>query len=447
MTTPRQSYRFVDNASSSQANEFGNYILKRGMGEIRKPTWNRTETVVRILPQWNFDENRWEPFRRSPAPMDFGDWVRRYDAVRGFGTLGITMLLYDPIGNPTYDIQTNPCVILYRAIQSSISNKICDADWPALLNGGVGKRAELSRHQPIYISRAGVFRIKSENKATAEHSPLGLGNNDLPYFLELPKTAGEKLVGMLEERAEDFQGDPEDYVNAFKHGDIVSLEHGAFIHIFEEGADPRENVAPTAEQAPRQLTVNSGGRGNYGSGGGKTRFQGYDMFIEKTWNGYSANLNSPDLERLIKSKQRRWEDCLQFFSNQEQAYMVQDGFPARAIMYAWRDHSDWIKPETKAKAVNRVAVAVDPNNLPQTPVVVPPTNTPRPTSGAQLSNAVGGWGNVTWDPDADRKDAVVPASLPETPPVKLAVDTDINERERKAREGLEAAKARAAKRA
>jgi hypothetical protein len=360
MTTARPAYRFAENAATSNANEYGNYILKRGAGEVRKPTWNRTETVVRFLPQFNFEAGIWEPFRRSPAPMDFGDWIRSYVAVRGFGESGITMLLYDPVANPAYDLQSNPCIILYRAINNAIDAKQCEPDWPALLRGGNNKRATLGRHGQIYIARCGIFRIKSKDMATGDRSPLGLATSDPAYFLELPKTAGEKLISLLEERNEDFQGDPEDWDNAYKCGDIVSLDKGAYVHIFEEGADPRANSGYQQGSAPRQLTVGTGGRGNYGGGGGGgTNFKGYDLFVDKTWNGFAAQLNSPELEQLIKNKQRPWEDCLQFFNHQEQAFLVQDGFPAGAIMYAWRDHPEWIKPETRSKAVNKVSVAMD----------------------------------------------------------------------------------------
>jgi hypothetical protein len=462
----RPAYRFSDNAGNSNANEYGNHILKRGAGEVRKPSWNRTETVVRFLPQWDFASNQWVPFRCSPAPMDFGDWIRCYQAVRGFGESGITMLLFDPVASPAYDMQSNPCVILYRAIQNAISAKQCEPDWPALLMGGNNRRAVLGRHGPIYLARCGIFRIKSKDMATADRSPLGLANNDAAYFLEMPKTVGEKLIGMLEERIESFQGEPDDPAG-YKHGDIVSLDAGAYVHIFEEGADPRQENQYNAGSAPRQLTVGSGGRGNYGGGGGGgSQFKGYDLFIEPTWKGFAPQLNTQELERLIKSKQKPWDDCLQFYSHQEQAHLVQDGFPASAILYAWRDHPDWIKDETRSKAVNRVSVPTDPNV--RTPndnfrgpglvlaggpaVVVPPRSNPATGTGlgsgtpaqgnspaaqqsvrgnpaglsaesrgadeaatAGSSVKVGGWGQTGWDNEdgTPARDNVVPQGLPE----------------------------------
>jgi hypothetical protein len=457
MSSTRPAYRFSQNAVGSTSNEYGNHILKRGMGEIRKPSWNGTETVVRLLPQWNFDENKWEPYRRSPAPMDFGDWIRRYDAVRSFGEAGITMLLYDPITNPAYDIQGNPCVILYRAINNAIAARQSEPDWPALFKGGNNKRAALGRHGPIYIARCGVFRINSKDMATAERSPLGLANSDAPYFIELPKTAGEKFIAMLEQRNEEFSGDPEDYKNAYKCGDPISLDAGAFVHIFEEGADPRASAQSyTTTESPRQLTVGSGGR-NFGSGASVT-FKGYDLFIEPVWKGISAKFDTPELERLIKGKQKPLDECFQFYSHQEQAFLVQGGFPPSAILYAWRDHPEWINDETRSKASNRVSAAMDPRvTNPRDsfrpavqpsqykPVVVP--GAAEATQSTQSQDpSVGRWGGESWsepEKETTKQDSVVPPSLDNTES-QATVPDKVAAMEARAKNALDAARARAA---
>lgn len=455
----RPAYRFSDNAVGSTSNDFGNYILKRGMGEIRKPSWQRTETVVRFLPQWNFEANEWEPFRRSPAPMDYGDWIRRYDAVKRFGDPGVTMLLYDPISNPAYDVQNNPCILLYKAINQSITNRQCEADWPALLKGAPGQAAPLSRHGPIYVARCAIFRIKSKDMATAERAPLGMATSDSGYFMEIPKTAGEKLISMLEERSETPADDPYDYETAYKYGDIVSLDKGAYVHIFEEGADPKSNTEYAPGGAPRQLAINTGGRGNYGNPTQAGGFKGYDMRIEKTFNGFSPTLNSPEIEQLIKGKQRSWDDCLQFFSNQEQAFLVQDGFPANAILYAWRDHPEWIKDETRSKAVNKVSAMVDARGgydgrtgqggYGATPAKVAETQRTQVSATTKTSDPnikVGGWGDKAAE-DAVPKDSVVPGALPETS--VAAVDSVLSSSktvEDRARAALEESKKRMANR-
>lgn len=342
MSQTRQTYRLIDNVSGSQSNEFGNYILKRGAGEIRKPTWNRTETVVRFLPQWDFEENRWTPFRRTDNPNDFGDWIRAYDAVRGFGEHGVTLLLYDPMVENFYDINSNPCVILYRAIDAAITNRTCQPDWPSLFRGANGRRASLSKHQRLYVARAGIFRINSKDMASNGRAPLGLSASDPAFFLEMSKSTGQKLLASLEER------DPK--TGEFRHGDIVSLDRGAYVSIFQEGANPRQGQGHD-QGAEVSLTITSGGRGNYGDSG--KSFPSYDLEIMPKWNGFNAKLNSPEMSQLVRTKQRPWADCLQFFTPQEQAFMVQDGFPAGAILYAWRDHPEWIKDETRSKAVAR----------------------------------------------------------------------------------------------
>lgn len=421
MNTSRPQYRFSEIGVGSTANNYGNYILKPGAGEIRKPTWSRTETVIRILPQWNFDDNCWEPYRRSSAPMDFGDWIRRYDAVRSFGENGITMLLYDPTINPAYDLQTNPCVILYRAIDSAINARQSEPDWPALLRGGVGRKAWLTKPQSIYIVRCGIFRIKSKDMVDDDRAPLGLGS-DAPYFMELPRSAGEKLIAMLEEQNPDNAGDPTDYNDYFKYGDIVSLDHGAYIHIFEDGADPRDEQE-NMSSAPKQLTVPTG----YGSrtySANSNSFKGYDIYISDKWKGYSAQLNSADLIRIIRNKQRRWEDCLQFFTHQEQAFLIQDGFPPSAILYAWRDHPEWIKDETRSKAVGRVSESFNFSTpTPQTEKFRLMRNTESVLPKQQ--GKVGGWGDKSFEDDeADLiKDSVVPV-IDEDPYEKLKNRTE-----------------------
>lgn len=434
MTQSRPTYRFADHAVTSTSNEFGNYILKKGAGEIRKPSWNRTLTTIRIIPSWDFDNQRWSPFRISQEVNQFGDWIRRYTAVRGFGERGITMLLNDPMVNRQYNVKSNPCVILRDAILNSITARQCEPDWPALLNGGAGKRAALSKHAEVYLVRAVIFKINNKDMATPERSPLGLANGDPCYFMELPITAGEKLVTMLEERNEtsDSDVDPDNYNSYYKYGDIVSLEHGAYVTIFQEGADLQQGNANVVQAQPRQLTVSTGPRGNYANK--KESFSTYDVAIDKTWNGYGAPLNTPDFERILKAKQKSWEQSLQFFSHQEQAFLIQDGFPASAILYAWRDHPEWIKEETRSRAVGRVSVVTDVR--PQQPQESPMAPAKATTYAANAAE-VGGWGAKQAD---DVKDDVVPSVLPAAATVTTTKPADKAEA---AKVALDAARKRA----
>jgi len=461
------TYRFADNARGSVSNNFGNYIIKRGMGEIRKPTWNRTETVIRILPSWNFKANSWEPFRYSSRPCDFGDWLRRYDVVRRFGSSGVTMLLYDPMAHQNYDIQTNPCVILYKAINSAVNSRQDQAGWAGLLRGQPGSPAELSRHSPAYIVRCGIFKINNKNMAMDGRSPLGLAPTDSPYFFEMPRTAGEKLLSMLEEPAENYSGDPEDFDAAYKYGDIVSIGCGAYVHFFEEGADPRQE-AESLQVAPRTLTIGSGANFGRTDSGGR-QFRSYDIFIDKVFRGLSPRLDTEELERIVRMKQRPWEDCLQFFDHQQQAFLVQDGFPPSAILYAWRDHPEWIKDETRSKAVDRVSATAMPiQSMP--PSAQPASGAPSqarqaaaalPTPRAQAETGtvdsrggvIGGWGAAPWDGDQQSQDE---SPGPDIAVPKLSVISDEPEvagpvsgaptvpgmRELRVRQALEAARSR-----
>lgn len=397
------SYRFADNVHASSNNNFGNYVIRKGMGELRRPTWNYTETVIRILPCWNFSTNAWEPFRRSTNYFDFGDWIRSYDIVRRLGENGVSFLLYDPVANPSYDVSSNPCCILYKAINRAIDAKHSEPDWPAMLRGGAGRGAILSRPSKTYLIRTAIFRIKSKDMVSADRSPLGLSTNDPPYFFDLPKSVGEKLCGMLEEHDEDFKGNPEDFDAMYKYGDIVSLAGGAYVHIFQEGADPRQALA---DSTPKQLTV----AGTRSQGHSDRTIPGYDMFIDKSFMGFSPQFNTTELERIVKAKQRAWEQVLYFPTDQEQAFLIQDGFPASAILYAWKDKKEWIKDETRSRAVGRVSATVMPATAPGVasigtsprsgmmtgePAVTDPV-VPQPTPPVGMPK-IGGWGDKAWD--------------------------------------------------
>ncbi len=424
MSQNRSDYRFAQDGNTSNAIAFGNYILKPGAGEIRKPSWNRTETVIRILPQWDFKNNEWSPFRYSPAPLEFGDWIRKYEAVRSFGSKGISMLLFDPKAHDHYDVNDNPCAILYQAVKNAIKNRQEQQGWASLLQGEPGKSAHLRRHGPVYLVRCGIFRINNKDLATSDRAPLGLSMSDRPYFMEIPKTAGEKLTSLLEEPTENYVGDPEDYDLAYKHGDIISLDRGGFVHIFQEGSDPRSN-RPSGGGQLRTINVSSSNRGNSSSSSGAGGFQGYDMFISKEWGDYSPNLNNSELMHIIKLKQRPWEECLQFFSHQEQAFLIQDGFPPSAILYAWRDHPEWIKDETKSKAVGRTSVAMD-KSVDQDAQVGNLTANPRAKRKLEVATKAGGWGSAPAVDEDAAVDPIVP-TIPDSPPMsddELAAKND-----------------------
>jgi hypothetical protein len=359
-------------------NEFGNYILKPGAGQIRKPSWNRTETVVRLLP--GPENGGWTLFKRSIEPGDFGDWLRGYSAIRNFGQKGLTFLLYDHVANPNYQIAENPCMVLYNAIQRSIDEKCCAPDWPALLKGGGGRSAILTKPKALTLSRCAFYAHKSKALVSEATLPLGLKPADKPAWIELTSTITEKLLSQIDEPKRDFQGGPTDKFDPhayYAYGDIIALNHGAFVHIYEEGADPRALAQAAAAPTRRMSPGMASGRG--GSGGGED-IHGYDCHLSDGWQGWSPDLS--DFDQILRGKLKSWDDSLLFMTDLQQAHLIQDGFPASAIVYAFRDRPEWIKEETHDRLRNPVSANFPQGQGTPSPGYEPPTGVPEAAAAA-----------------------------------------------------------------
>lgn len=446
MSFARPRYSMSQHGQGSTDN-FGSLVFRPGAGNRRSPSWDKTETVVRILPCLSPDRQTWEPFRNSMAPRDFGDWMRVYAAVRAFGEQNaVTMLLYNPIDEPAYDVHQNPCVMLYDAINQAIRNKQEQPGWASLTKGGAGRGPALSRPTDLYLVRAGIFRIKNEDKATSDKSPLGLSAGEPAMFLEMTESAGRALVDMLEERDPDYQFPADgsvDYNQAYRAGDIVSIDKGAFVHFYQEGFDPRE-MQQTQASGPRQVVVG----GNRGAGGGRAGepAKRYACFYSHEWKGFSPQFDIPEVEETIRKKDRPWDDTimgpgtgvLNFMDHATQARVLQerDSFPADVFLYGWRDHKEWIIQRTKDRAAGRVSVGVpegQAQNLPQrnpvAPATLPALGGPAPAPAAapvaaKQTGKVGGWGNKAWEgAEGDVNAAATTTTDPATP----TVDADSGE--------------------
>jgi hypothetical protein len=444
----RPRYSMSQHGQGSTDN-FGSLVFRPGAGNRRSPSWNGTETVARILPCLGSDRQTWEPFRRSLAPRDFGDWMRVYAGVRAFGEQNsVTMLLYNPVEEPAYDMHSNPCVMLYDAINQAIRNKQEQTGWASLTKGGPGRGPALARPTDLYLCRAAIFRIKNEDKATSERAPLGLA-----------------LMELLEELDPSYQypadGDI-DFNQAYKAGDIVSLDKGAFIHFYQDGFDPRE-LQQAQNTGPRQIVVGSG-RGS--SGGRAEQAKRFACFASHEWKGFSPQFDSPELSEIIRKKDRPWDDSvmgpgtgvLNFLSHAEQAAVLQmrDCFPADVFLYGWRDHKDWIIDRTKDRASGRVAVGMTTDQPVQRhPVVPPQATTPQAAQPAQptkQTGKVGGWGNKAWEEPEDAGNKEATTVDPAAPKVEeIAADgaqanpdaTAVSDRESAALKAMDEARRRA----
>lgn len=415
----RQGYSFANQGAAAAANtnaaSMGKHVLKRIPGvDLWSPAWGE-ETVIRMFPALDpTNPDQFDPYRLSAGYCDFGDWIRVYEAVRNFGNPGVTMLLHNGM-NPSYDAQLmNPCWILYRAINQALSQGQGSGDWVPLTKGSQGKGAVLSKPSKLYLVQCAIFRHKSQDTFGPGKPPLGANPDGGPMIvMALPATAGESMIRQLEEKDEDWKGDPESY-EQFKYGDPVGIDAGRFVHIYELGKDPRSRYNANRQPAnPASIYsvapgAAAGGRG-FGAGGGGMEPKGYGTFITETLDGGPNDIPATltGFESMVRNKVRPWDEILEFKSDEEQAHLVAPLFPPSAILYAWRDHPSWIPDNVREAGSYEARRPVSQNFAPS---AVQPGNTwgSAPRTGASKGQAAWGSGASRQAAPADPVEEVEP---------------------------------------
>ena len=348
-------YNFAENAPMNRSRDEGNYFLKKGAKVgMHRLEWNKGSTVFRILPALVPGTNEFYPWKLSEAATDFSDWIRWYPAVRNFGNPSISMFLYDST-DMTYDPRTNPCNLLYSAIKRAVdANPTCP--WRTLLDKNAGSSGpQLSRPGDVALVQVFLFQ-----RGLNFFSPaLGSDPGSDTAVMCIPGSAMVDLIDTMLAPTPNYTGDPSNYEQAYLMGDPVSLEYGAFCHVFNKQNDPRafqasasgNPYAPSGRPAtlPRANTK---------------EFNGYASFLTKTLTvpsnppyTYAASL----LEHRdrVAAVVKPWDQIVNFFSDEEQVLKLCGAFTADVIMYALGDRWSQIIPTSvKDRAINPSAVVV-----------------------------------------------------------------------------------------
>lgn len=313
-------YRMAQHGQPAQRGGLpGMFILQDNVSfQVYKPSWMGTRTVFRPFPGKNpeapMNDDRspnWDPFRLSNEPLDFGDWIRRYDMVFGFGTPGVTFITRDP-RMPLIDEQRSPVLTLVQSIKRAVKAGQCDPSWNPLVLG-VGGNSE-----PLCLPRDGYVMqgILMEHKSVPQDPPRGSAIEHTPVLLLMTQSAGETLLDKLEER--DAQGN-------FAWPDITDLAAGRFVQFHQAGTQRSGNPAAL------QTMSGSGQRGDRGM-----NMNRYEVEILDSYNGISPTY--PEIVGVASAHVQPWDDIIRIPTAEEQIRIICNaGIPAAAIVYALRD--------------------------------------------------------------------------------------------------------------
>jgi len=340
---PRRRYSMTQHGQSTQTAKQGNYLLKPSAGcDMWSPAYNSGVTTIRVLPVPDpyhegagpapFDPYRF-PAEDPNDPLGFGDWVRRYPALRNMGDPGITCIIADPADEQIVDAQSTPGYVLYNNIKRAIDQGQERPGWGMLMKGGRNRGAQLPKPGEVYLVQCFIMQYKSKPYP----APRGFSAEEQPIVMELGTSAGNAMLREFRAEYENYQGDPNDFESRYLCGDPISLHAGRFVNFYTlaEG-DPRQFQQQGAQQGGGW---NQGGQsGNWQQGGNQREEIGYGCFCEPQFNGIPATL--ADFEQVVRSKVKPWDEIVNVMSIEQQAQLLADKFPPDVIMYGWADYPD-----------------------------------------------------------------------------------------------------------
>jgi len=349
-----RTYSFGAHGQSERGGQSGNYCFKPGLVDTWSPPYENGVLTFRPFPGLSpEDRTQFDPYRWSSTdpeePLGFGDWIRRYPAVRSFGQPSVTFLYNDPSNPIVEDPRMTPAWVLYTAISHAVSQKVERPGWAGLLIRGTGRQAQLPKPSELYLIQGCVMMW--QNKSF--NPPRGIGDDDKTTVILLSPSAGGALLQQCQAEVQGFAGDPDDFEHRFVGGDPVSLDTGRFVTIYTlSDGDPR-----VAQQMAPQGWQTQSRQGPGVMGGQQQKPIGYGAFMEPMFGGLSARLR--EAEPAVRRKVRLWSDLVNIPTLEQQAQLIADKFPPDVICYAWQDsHPEWVPEEVQRRAVAAMQVAM-----------------------------------------------------------------------------------------
>lgn len=331
--------------------------------QVFRPKWSDGPLVFRPWPMLDYDdpENKIAPPRRSAKPRHQEDWIVRATVAKYVGLNDgdcerATFILHQP-GDKQGKVQ-NPYRHLYFAAKGACDNgsfgpgRKWDADWNKLLKGSKKGGAALSRPSVIWFVQAECYRNGDKDYLADREVPLGGDPADDLVIIEVPGTAGEGLMELLDVRKENFDGDEDDreFCAAFKYGSAVGhFDPKAFT------CGPGLIVTVFNPNVTKNITKNTSWDGKIAD------TQGYEVAVSRKYRDgrteLDPTLEGDRLQQVFDKWSFWWDDpasgqegLLRVAPVEQQALWVARAFRKvpKLIKFAWADHDDWFTDEVNA---------------------------------------------------------------------------------------------------
>jgi len=351
--------------------------------DLVRPAWNGTTgTVVRLLPCYdiNIEDDDVFAFGRTDCrDWQMADWIRGYRAVKYVGIdQKVTFLLMDPFkeaaGEQVWN--ANPYKLLNDAVHQAVKaekaelgNKdVLTPRWANLVNKDPqNKKKAFNAATWLYFVQVAIYQHNGVVYVKDGIPPRGMRDDDITQILELSKSAGEDLIGKLDARHEEFNGDAEDF-EQFLHPNPVDLMTGPFITIFNPKKHKRHEVvvgqqveeATEKSEEPEEEEYNEAKDKARKSGGGDGGFQGWEIGLDDQFLYQNVTEGGETKIRKGRQKLDKWEptirDRLVWWDNvlwvpsfEEQATLLAAAFRSMPdiLYFGWKDNEEYFTDEVK----------------------------------------------------------------------------------------------------
>lgn len=201
-----------------------------------RPPWKKGCLVFRPFPSLNPENpDELDPIRFSTSEIDYSDWIVRVPAVKYTGLdEQLTFHLFDPTIEG-YDRRENPYIACVKALEVAVKNtktstgKKINTDWIKLV---YGRDRKMKPPTYLYYLQGLVYQRESNVYLPPKSKPLGhpARKKDEPVsVLQLTSSAGKEVRNQMALVNEQWEGDEDDWANAYLHGDILDPAAGKFL--------------------------------------------------------------------------------------------------------------------------------------------------------------------------------------------------------------------------
>lgn len=355
----RESYSFQDEGRPSSGVPEGDKTLKAGVSvSLFRPVWTKGRLVFRPLPMVTVEKDGFEPYKLGPDAYDFSDFMRKYPGAFFVGTAQqYSFIPYRASQN--YDRRTNPYVILRSAISSAVSAGHRNAGpWTPLVSG---KNQKLPKPVDVLFMQGFIFEHGDNHYLLKTKQPYGAADTHKTPIIQIKGSAVRKLLSMLTEPVRGYRGDPDNYEASLAYGDIVGLDAGRFISVYNP-SQVSGVMAPVSDDEAVDMEWDVGGRGDSDTDE-KAFGKGYEVSIDKTYTTVKGQRVSAKLagkEEALMSKVLEWDDLIYIPTHEELCVLLAKAFSnmPSVLKFGWADNREFFSDEVKGILASRTQVAV-----------------------------------------------------------------------------------------